>query len=125
MEVLSTAASVTAVLDISTKVTSLCSQYGVEVGGTKEEIKRLDRIINIIKDCLEALRQLLDTWDKLQVFYVSSLQDSLQECYRELKMLETILQAELECSRSGQTKDDSVLQSVKWLSTSTKIKRAF
>ncbi|USP77054.1 hypothetical protein yc1106_04328 [Curvularia clavata] len=67
MDGLSGAASVIAVVRISSKVASLCYQYLVKVRHAKGDIERLHQKVNEIKNILEKLQQLLkDREEKLK-----------------------------------------------------------
>ena len=52
MDGISGAASIIAVVDISAKIASLCFQYSVAVENAKEDIKRLQGVVNDIKGVL-------------------------------------------------------------------------
>jgi hypothetical protein len=53
---LSAAASVTAIIDISAKVVSLCFQYSAAVKDAKKDIERLRRTVTNVKNVLEGVK---------------------------------------------------------------------
>jgi hypothetical protein len=92
MDGLSGAANVIAVVDISAKIASLCFQYSVAVKKAKEDIGRLQRKVNDIKDVLGEVQQLLDGRDKTRLSATNQLLDSLKECFLQLEELKTRLE---------------------------------
>jgi archaellum component FlaC len=66
MEGLGVAASVIAVVDISAKVISLCSQYAKDVKNAKSDIDRLAREITNLQTALEIVSRLLITYRELE-----------------------------------------------------------
>lgn len=58
------AASVIAVIDVSTKVATLCFQYSVAVRDAEKDIERLQRHVRDIKEVLGEVKLLLDAQDK-------------------------------------------------------------
>lgn len=73
------AASVTAIINISAKVASLCFQYLVAVKDAKKDIKRLRRTVTNVKNVLKEVKQLLDREDKTQLLTTHKLLDLLKE----------------------------------------------
>jgi hypothetical protein len=124
MDGLSGAASVTAVLDISAKIASLCYQYSVEVKHAKGDIERLHRKVNDTKNVLEKLQQLLEKQDKSQLSTVRALPDSLQRCLQELSELEAILQAKLVPSGRRIAMQRFGFRALKWPLTSKEVEKA-
>lgn len=61
---LSGAASVIAVIDLSTKITALCFHYSAAVKNAKKDIEHLERKVSDIKDVFGQVRQLLDGQDR-------------------------------------------------------------
>ena len=91
MDGLSAAASITAIIDISAKVASLCFQYSVAVKDAKKDIERLGRTITDVKNVLEEVKQLLNREDKTRLSTTHSLSDSLKEYSQQLQAMQTQL----------------------------------
>jgi hypothetical protein len=91
MDGLSAAASITAIIDISAKVASLCFQYSVAVKDAKKDIERLGRTVTNVKNVLEEVKQLLDRDDKTRLLTTHKLSDSLKECSQQLQAMKTQL----------------------------------
>lgn len=92
MDGLSAAASVTAVIDISAKIASLCFQYSVAVKNAKEDIQRIQKKANNIGYTLGELKQGLGRPDGTRLPATRKLTESLQECLVLLQKLETQLE---------------------------------
>jgi hypothetical protein len=119
MDGLSAAANVIAVVDISAKIASLCFQYSVAVKNAKEDIGRLQRKVNDIKDVLGEVQQLLDGRDKTRLSATNKLLDSLKECFLQLEELKTQLEPGKTCkamSRFG-------VRALKWPFTSKEVEK--
>jgi hypothetical protein len=67
MDGLSGAASVIAVIDISAKIGSLCSQYSMAVKDAKNDIDRVQRKVGDITHILETIKQLLNKESELKI----------------------------------------------------------
>ena len=91
MDGLSAAASVIAVITLSVKVASLCSQYSAAVKDAKKDIERLQKKAEDISDVLGELKRLLDGPDKTRLSATHKLAASLKECLGRLQELETEL----------------------------------
>ena len=119
MDGLSGAASVIAVIDMSAKVASLCFQYSVEVKHAKEDIERLHRKVNDIKNLLEKLQQLLKKQDKSQLSTTGEMVVSLKECHQHLQGLK----AQLEPSRGLRAMRRVGVRALKWPFTSKQVEK--
>jgi hypothetical protein len=120
MDSLSGAASVITVVDLSAKIASLCFQYSVAVKNAKEDIQRLQRRVNDIKDILEQVKQLLDGQDKVRVSATSKLSDSsLQQCFLQLEELKT----RLEPGKSRKIMSRLGVRALKWPFTSKEVEK--
>jgi flagellin-specific chaperone FliS len=91
MDGLSAAASVTAIIDISAKVVSLCFQYSAAVKDAKKDIERLGRTVTDVKNVIEDVKQLLDREDKTRLSTTHKLSDSLKEYSQQLQKMQTQL----------------------------------
>jgi hypothetical protein len=116
MDGLSAAANVIAVVDISAKIASLCFQYSVAVKNAKEDIGRLQRKVNDIKDVLGEVQQLLGGRDKTRLSATNKLLDSLKECFLQLEELKTQLETRKAMSRFG-------VRALKWPFTSKEVEK--
>lgn len=90
MDDLSGAASVIAVIDISTKIASLCFQYSVAVKDAKKDIDRIGSKVTDLKGVLGEVKQLLDRGDR-RLSTAQKLAISLKDCLLRLEELKTQL----------------------------------
>ena len=91
MDVLSAAASVLTVIEVSVKVASLCYQYSAAVKDAEKDIQSLQKKVEDIRDVLRELKQLLDGPDKIRLSATDKLAASLKEYLGRLQELETQL----------------------------------
>jgi len=91
MDGLAAAASITAIVDISAKIASLCFQYSVAVRDA-EDIEHLGKAVANVKNVLEEVQLLLDGQDKTQLSATHKLSDSLKDCHQQLQGLKTQLE---------------------------------
>ena len=91
MDGLSAAASVIAVIEISTKITSLCLQYATAVKDAQKDIERFQRKVADLKGALEGVERLLNTHDIRRIPTANKLEKSLIDCLQRLKKLEARL----------------------------------
>lgn len=119
MDGLSAAASIFAVIDISVKIASLCSQYAAAVKHAKKDIERLKKKIIDIERVLEGIKQLLDGRDKALLETTHKLSNSLEECLRQLEDLEK--QLEPEPGKTHKSMRKVHLQALKWPFTSKQV----
>ena len=119
MDGLSGAASVIAVVDISAKIASLCFQYSVAVKNAKEDIGRLQRKVNDIKDVLGEVQQLLGRRDKTRLSAVNKLLDSLKKYFLQLEELKT----QLEPGKTRRAMSRFGVRALKWPFTSKEVEK--
>jgi hypothetical protein len=119
MDGLSAAANVIAVVDISAKIASLCFQYSVAVKNAKEDIGRLQRKVNDIKDVLGEIKQLLDGRDKTRLSATHKLLESLKECFLQLEELKT----QLEPGKTRKAMSRFGVRALKWPFTSKEVEK--
>ncbi|KAF5851816.1 hypothetical protein GGP41_000555 [Bipolaris sorokiniana] len=117
MDGLSGAASVIAVVDISTKIASLCYQYSVAVKDAKDDIERVRRKVSDITHILEKIKQLFDGQDKTRLSTTKGLSNSLKQCLEELKSLE----AKLDPGKTRKTMSRFGFRALKWPFTSKQV----
>jgi ElaB/YqjD/DUF883 family membrane-anchored ribosome-binding protein len=110
MDGLSGAASVIAVIDISAKIASLCYQYSVAVKDAKDDIERVQRMVSDITHILEKIEQLLNSQDKTRLSTTQGLFNSIEQCLKELKSLET----KLDAGKTRKTMSRFGLRALKW-----------
>lgn len=119
MDLVSGAASVGAVIDLSAKVASLCVQYLDAVKSAKEDIKRLQKKVDSIRNILGALEQRLEGLDETRLSTTRKLRESLQECLVQLRELET----RLEPSKTRKTMSRFGGRALKWPFRSKEIEK--
>ncbi|KAI9779021.1 MAG: hypothetical protein M1816_003781 [Peltula sp. TS41687] len=85
------AASVIAVIDLSAKVASLCSEYLIAVKGAKDEIESLQAEVSRISEILRKLQELLCGPDGARLSGSQKLCDSLKDYFLQLEKLEAKL----------------------------------
>lgn len=88
MDPLSGAASVIAVIQISSKVIALCTQYSKAVWDAKDDIDRLQNIVEGVKHVLEGIKEMLDGADAQKRLMVSQqLSKPLADCTSQLETI--------------------------------------
>jgi hypothetical protein len=117
MDGLSGAASVIAVIDISTKITSLCFQYSVAVKDAKDDIERVQRKIGDHTHILEKIKQLVDGQDKTSLPTTRDLLMSLNRCFQELQEV----QLKLEPGKTRKAMSQFGVRALKWPFTSKQV----
>jgi hypothetical protein len=114
MEGLSGAASVTAVIDISAKIISICYQYSIAVKDAKDDVQRVQRKVGDIAHVLEKLKQLFDSQDETRLSTTHGLLDSLNQCLQGLEEMK----AELDPGKTRKTMSRIGFRALKWPFTS-------
>ncbi|KAF1935622.1 hypothetical protein EJ02DRAFT_324548, partial [Clathrospora elynae] len=117
MDVLSGTASVIAVIDVSAKITALCSQYFIAVKDAKNDIERIKQKVGNVKRVLEGIKKLL--LDRLYQTRLSTTHDlflSLEQCLQELGSLKSELESGKAMSRFG-------ARALKWPFTSKQVEK--
>jgi hypothetical protein len=117
MEGLGVAASVIAVVDISAKVVSLCSQYAKGVKSAKPEIDRLAKEIMNLRTALESVSRLLSTYRELESS--QQLGAGIEDSRSRLEDL----QAKLEPRQGHKVMSRVGLRALKWPFQSREINR--
>jgi hypothetical protein len=117
MDGLSGAASVIAVIDMSTKITALCFQYSIAVKNAKNDIERIEKKVGDIKRVLESIKELLDGPHKARLSTTHGLFKSLKQCLRELQELNE----ELEPGKTRKTMSRFRVRALKWPFTSKQV----
>ena len=106
-----------AVIDISTKVASLCYQYSVEVKHAKGDIERLRSKVNDTKTVLEKLQQLEQNSPQLST--TRKMVDSPKQCHKQLQGLKD----QLEPGRSRKAMQRFGIRALKWPFTSKEVEK--
>jgi Fungal N-terminal domain of STAND proteins len=119
MDGLSAAASVTAIINISAKIASLCFQYAVAIKDAKRDIDRLQRTVTDIKNILEEVKQLLDRQDKTRLSTTHRLSDSLEECHQQLQGLK----AQLKPGETRKVMHRFGMRALKWPFTNKQVEK--
>ena len=91
-EALGVAGSVIAIVDVSAKITKLCSKYYKEVRDARESINNLQGRASQLKDTLERLDKLVNGKDGATLKTSKPLQDSLTSCLNRLQEVVTKLE---------------------------------
>jgi superfamily I DNA and RNA helicase len=118
MDGLSGAASVIAVIDVSVKVTALCSQYLVAVKNAKKDIERIKKKVGDIKHIVEAIKKLLDGPHKARLSTTHGLFESLEQCKQQMEQLEE----QLKPGRIRKAMSRIGFRALKWPFTSKQVK---
>ena len=87
MSGLELAASVVAVIDLSTKIVTVCSRYALTVSNAKDDISRLQHESTSLKKTLQNLRGLLDGPHGSRLAISRSLCDAVQDCSAQFERL--------------------------------------
>jgi chromosome segregation ATPase len=88
------AASVIAVINLSTKVTSLCFQYYREVAGAKEEITSLQEELSTLQNVLKQLKNFLDQPDSAKLSTLPEIKRALDAIKNQLQDVDKRLDIE-------------------------------
>ena len=114
MDVLSVAASVIAVIQISESAASLCSQYFTAVKNAKPDIERLQGELINLKTVLEGAQRLLTDPNSARLRTSQALHDGLRGCYSQLTKLEAKLKKKLNPGETGNMMSRFGLRALKW-----------
>jgi hypothetical protein len=91
-EALGLAASVIAVIDLSAKVASRCSEYYANVKNARSDIKRLQGEAQRLKKTLERAQSLCNGPNCANLQASQTLRDEVKDCRIQLAQLETKLE---------------------------------
>jgi hypothetical protein len=86
-EALGLAASVIAVIDLSAKVASRCSEYYANVKNARDDIERLQREAQGLKATLERVQSLCDGPNGLKLQESQGLREGVKDCKKQLAQL--------------------------------------
>ncbi|PQE03932.1 vegetative incompatibility HET-E-1 protein [Rutstroemia sp. NJR-2017a BVV2] len=90
-QALGIAASVIAVIDLSAKVASRCSEYYANVKNARDDIERLQREAQGLKAILERVYSLCDGPKGVGLHDSQSLREGVEDCQKQLAQLEAKL----------------------------------
>lgn len=108
------AAGVIAVLDLSTKVASLCFQYSKAVKNTKPDIKRLQDELSRLKTVIKGTLQLFETPSGTRLLTSQQLHNKLSGCSFQLTGLQTKLETTLQSGATRQAMSQFGIRALKW-----------
>lgn len=91
MEGLGVAANVIAVVDLSTKVATLCFQYSKEVAGARGDIERLASQVQQLGTAIRAAQHLVEGTRGQSLPTSRSLLESIRACSTDLERLDNTL----------------------------------
>ena len=91
MEVVGSAASVIAVIDLSAKIASICLQYSRDVRHAKADIERFKLEVDSVTNLLRAVEALLQVATKTTLSTSIELENALRDCKIELQQINTKL----------------------------------
>ncbi|KAF2185167.1 vegetative incompatibility protein HET-E-1 [Zopfia rhizophila CBS 207.26] len=119
MDGISGAASILTVIDLSTKIASLCFQYSSKVKNAKKDIRLIQGKVTDIKKLLERIKQLLDGPNRPRLPATHELWDSLQKCLWGLQELK----AQLEPGKTRRAMSWFGMRALKWPFTSKEVEQ--
>ena len=114
MDGLSAAASVIAVIQISERVASLCSQYFTVVKNAKSDIERLQGELHGLKTILEGAQHILEGPNGARLETSQRLRDGLGGCFSQLNNLENKLKEKLNLGKTGKAMSRFGFRALKW-----------
>jgi hypothetical protein len=114
MDVLSAAASVIAVIQISESVASLCSRYFTAVKNAKPDIERLQGELGRLKTVLEGAQQILEDRNGARLRTSQRLCDGLSGCSLQLNELEKKLKEKLNLRKTGKVMSRFGFRALRW-----------
>lgn len=114
MDGLSAAASVIAVIQISDRVASLCSQYFKAVKDAKSDIEHLQGELSSLKVVLEGAQRLLEGQYGARLETSQLLRRTLDNCSSQLKGLEKKLKEKLETGKRDKRMSRFGSRALKW-----------
>jgi hypothetical protein len=118
MDGLAGAASVIAVIDLSAKITALCSQYITAVKHAREEIECIQKKVGDIKQIVEGIKKVLDGPHKAQLSTTHGLIKSLEQYLQQLQQLKEQLMP----GKTRKAMSQFGIRALKWPFTSKQVK---
>jgi hypothetical protein len=119
MDVLSVAANIIAVVELSAKVASLCAQYCSSVKNAKEDITRLQGVVENLNDVFKDCHNLLDGPHGPKLESSQKLRNALKESSSYLNNLAS----KLELGRGRKTMSRLGMRALQWPFTSKEVDR--
>ncbi|KAM3504856.1 hypothetical protein MY11210_008194 [Beauveria gryllotalpidicola] len=110
MDALSVAANVIAVVDVSVKVITLCSQYSKAVANASADISRLETLVKGLKTTLDHAEALIKAPQGASLSTSQNLQEQLAACHSTLQKLHH----KLDVGVARQTKRRLWIRALKW-----------
>jgi hypothetical protein len=119
MDGLSVAANIIAAVELSAKVASLCAQYCSSVKNAKEDITRLQGVVENLNDVFKDYHDLLDGPHGPKLESSQKLRNALKESSPYLNNLAN----KLELGRGRKTMSRLGIQALRWPFTSKEVDR--
>jgi hypothetical protein len=119
MDGLSVAANIIAAVELSAKIASLCAQYCSSVKNAKEDITRLQGVVENLNDVFKDCRNLLDGPHGPKLESSQKLRNALKESSPYLNNLAN----KLELGRGRKTMSRLGIQALRWPFTSKEVDR--
>jgi hypothetical protein len=119
MDVLSVAANILAVVELSAKVASLCAQYCSSVKNAKEDITRLQGVVENLNDVFKDCHNLLDGPHGSKLESSQKLRNALKESSSYLNDLAS----KLELGGGRKTMSRLGIRALRWPFTSKEVDR--
>ena len=110
MDVVSSTASVVALVETSLKIVSLCAEYYSHVKNAKNEVDRFSREVEAFINILENLDKLAQNPGTTRLFATRSLNENIKRCLIDLEHL----QKKLEPGKGRKTMSRYGIRALKW-----------
>ena len=120
MDGVSTAASVVALVQISAKVASLCTEYYSHVKSAKKDFDRFNLEVKALIKVLQNLQELAQKPGAEKLFTSNKLNESIQSCFSEL----THFKERLEPGKGRKAMSRYGIRALKWPFKSKELEKA-
>ncbi|KAH6636889.1 hypothetical protein F5144DRAFT_199344 [Chaetomium tenue] len=114
MEAVGSAASIIAVIDLSTKVAALCFQYYSAVKNARSDVERLQGELERLKTTLQGAQRLLESPNGKRLQTSQRLSDGLNGCFSQLSQLRSRLEKKLNPGPACKAMRKFGLRALKW-----------
>jgi hypothetical protein len=114
MEVVGSAASIIAVIDLSAKVASLCFQYSAAVKNARSDVERLQGELERLRTTLQGAQRLLESPNGKRLQTSQGLWDGLNDCSSQLSQLRSRLEKKLNPGAARKAMSRIGLRALKW-----------
>lgn len=120
MDVVSAAASVVALVQISAKVASLCAEYYSQVKSAQNDIHRFQREVGALIEVLQNLQELAQKPGAEKLFTSNALDEPIQLCLSDLRRFKE----ELEPGKGRKAISRYGIRALKWPFESKELEKA-